>query len=150
MIAPKELDIYVPSKNVAFEMNGLYQHSDIFKKRRYHALKTRSCEKAGIHLFHIFEDEWKKKPEQVKMMLKSILTEDSKHAFDDIHLEEASYEELNDFVSKHSVFESHKHDDESYVKIMTGNDDVAMLSYVINNNMFEVRQFMLAEDFSLK
>lgn len=151
VIPPKELDIYVPSRHVAFEMNGLYQHSDMFKKKRYHALKTSSCEKAGIHLLHIFEDEWKKKPEQVKTLLKCILLEDKKSIVGNVHAEEASYEELAKFMLKSSVLEAHEHDNEKCIKLMSEKDDIyAMLSYAISYSMFEVKQFALAEQFSLK
>ena len=36
IISPNELDIYVPSRNVAFEYDGLYWHSDKFVGRDYH------------------------------------------------------------------------------------------------------------------
>lgn len=55
----KELDIYVPSKNIAFEYNGLRWHSEEFgKDRYYHLNKKLACEKKGVNLFHIFEDEY--------------------------------------------------------------------------------------------
>lgn len=72
-ISPKELDIYIPEKSVAFEYDGLYFHSDLFKENSYHKDKTESCEKAGIRLYHIYEDEWLSKPEIVKSRIKDIL-----------------------------------------------------------------------------
>ena len=44
-----ELDVYVPSKKVAFEFDGLYWHSEIKKpNKKYHLQKTMECEKQGI------------------------------------------------------------------------------------------------------
>lgn len=81
IIAPLELDIYVPSKNLAIEFNGLFFHSfrpeeSSWAARKgpdYHLAKTEACEQQGIHLFHIFEDSWSYKTEIVKSMLKSKL-----------------------------------------------------------------------------
>ena len=63
IIPPKELDIYIPSNNIAIEYNGIYWHSSGNKendneKNRFHIDKTDQCEAKDIHLLHIFENEW--------------------------------------------------------------------------------------------
>lgn len=53
-----ELDIVIPSHNLAIELNGLYFHCD--KKitdTQYHSNKTELCRQKGIKLIHIFADE---------------------------------------------------------------------------------------------
>ena len=40
----KELDIYIPSHNVAIEYDGLYWHSEQFINDDYHLIKTELCE----------------------------------------------------------------------------------------------------------
>lgn len=62
----KELDIYIPSKNIAIEFNGLYYHSDIHRDKNYHLEKTRLCNDNGIRLYHIWEDEWRDRRDVVK------------------------------------------------------------------------------------
>jgi len=57
IIPPYEVDIYIPSHNLAIEIDGLYWHSDIYKEKEYHRMKTNLCEDRGIRLVHIFEDE---------------------------------------------------------------------------------------------
>lgn len=55
----KELDIYLPQYKIAFEFNGLRWHGEQFAKdKNYHLSKKEECEKQGISLFHIFEDEY--------------------------------------------------------------------------------------------
>lgn len=55
----RELDIYIPGMNLAFEYNGLKWHSEEYgKDRYYHLTKTELCKSKGIHLIHIFEDEY--------------------------------------------------------------------------------------------
>ena len=68
-----ELDIYIPEKNIAIEYDGLYWHSELKKDKNYHLNKTLECEKNGIRLIHIFEDEWLYKSEIWKSMLDNIL-----------------------------------------------------------------------------
>lgn len=72
--AAKEIDIFIPSKNIAIEFDGLYWHNESKNKdKNYHLSKTEECEKKGIRLIHIFEDEWTYKQEIVKSRLKAIL-----------------------------------------------------------------------------
>ena len=73
-IYPMELDILIDNKNIAIEFNGIYWHSESMGKGEYYHLnKTKKCEEKGIHLIHIFEDEWIFKKEIVKNRLKQIL-----------------------------------------------------------------------------
>jgi len=69
----KELDVLFPDQKIALEMNGLYYHSDQFKRPEYHLIKSQECEKIGIRLLHIFEDEWLYKRELVLSILRSAL-----------------------------------------------------------------------------
>ena len=73
IISPLELDIYIPSHNLAIEFDGLYWHSEIHKPSNYHLNKTELCEEQGIQLIHIFEDEWRDKQDIVKSRLSNIL-----------------------------------------------------------------------------
>lgn len=58
ILSGKELDIYIPSKKLAIEFNGIYWHSTLFKDKLYHQQKTINCAQRGIRLIHIFEYEW--------------------------------------------------------------------------------------------
>lgn len=68
-----ELDIYVPSKKLAIEYNGVFWHSVKNKDKNCHLRKTEACEALGIHLIHIFEDEWAMKKDQIKSLLANAL-----------------------------------------------------------------------------
>lgn len=74
LIAPKEIDIYMPDKLLAIEYNGLFWHSEkagCFSD--YHLEKTNKCREKGIRLIHIYENEWRDKKEIVKSMIASAL-----------------------------------------------------------------------------
>ena len=74
IIPPKELDIFIPDHKLAIELNGLYWHSELQgKDKYYHLNKTLECEKIGIQLIHIFEDEWIDKQDIVKSIIKGKL-----------------------------------------------------------------------------
>jgi uncharacterized DUF497 family protein len=77
IIYPLEVDIYIPSKKVAIEINGLYWHSEKSgnKLKDYHLNKTDLCEKEGIRLVHIFDDEWNSVTEKREL----IIGHDNKH-----------------------------------------------------------------------
>lgn len=57
IIPPKELDIYLPDHRLAIEVNGAYWHSDKFKNRQYHAIKTKACTSNGIRLLQFWDFE---------------------------------------------------------------------------------------------
>lgn len=63
LIAPKEIDIYLPDHNIAIEYDGMYWHStnleeECVRMSKQHINKTEQCESIGVQLFHIFESEW--------------------------------------------------------------------------------------------
>ena len=58
IIPPLELDIFLPEKNIAIEINGIRWHSEEFgKDKNYHLNKLNECNKKNIKLIQIFEDE---------------------------------------------------------------------------------------------
>jgi len=65
-----ELDIFMPLKKFAIEVNGLYWHSEAVQNdKNYHDNKTKNCRNRGYMLFHLFEDEWLYKRDIVKSMI---------------------------------------------------------------------------------
>lgn len=75
LIPPLEIDILIPSHNIAIEFNGIYWHSEINgnKDSLYHLNKTKLCNEKGIQLIHVFEDEWVEKQDIVKSIILSKL-----------------------------------------------------------------------------
>ena len=65
----EELDVYIPSKNIGIEINGLYWHSELHRDKKYHLNKTDNCLINDIKLIHIWEDDWNFKQDIVKSML---------------------------------------------------------------------------------
>lgn len=68
-----EIDVLIPSLRLAFEFDGLYWHSELKKPDDYHINKTKECEKIGLRLIHVFEDEWVEKKDIVKGRILNLL-----------------------------------------------------------------------------
>jgi hypothetical protein len=71
LIAPKEIDVLVPSAKLAIEYNGLYWHSAAnISNKNYHEMKRKLVEEAGYSFFMIFEDEWRDRRHIVESMIR--------------------------------------------------------------------------------
>lgn len=61
-----ELDIYLPDLNLAFDFNGTYYHSDLYKDKYYHQRKTINCYNQNVQLIHIYEYDWDNNNDEIK------------------------------------------------------------------------------------
>jgi very-short-patch-repair endonuclease len=74
IIPPLELDIVIPSHNIAIEYNGLYWHSEqMGKDKNYHLNKYLQCKDKGYRLIQIWENEWLNQKDIVKSIILSVL-----------------------------------------------------------------------------
>jgi len=128
----KELDVYIPDKNIAIEYNGLYSHhyrpwedKDCLKKDiNYHLFKTMECEKQGIQLLHFYSDEWKFKQSIVENIIKSKLGLNDK-----IYARKCSVVSIDTQYKNHFLNEYHMQgEDKSSVKLgLEYNDDIVAI-----------------------
>ena len=73
-IKPLELDIFIPSHNLAIEINGLYWHSESQgKDKYYHLNKLNQCESKNIFLLQFNDQDIINKTDLVLSMIKSKL-----------------------------------------------------------------------------
>ena len=73
-IAPFELDIFIPHKNLAIEYCGLFWHKEKSPEDKLrHLKKMNLCEAQGIRLITIFEDEWVNNQQLVQSRLINLL-----------------------------------------------------------------------------
>lgn len=65
-----ELDVYIPDLNFAIECNGVYWHSEAGGKAPgYHQEKREACERLGIRLVQVWQDDWADRRDIVEQML---------------------------------------------------------------------------------
>jgi len=112
IIPPYELDIYVPSKQIAIEYCGLWCHSSggnisasMIKDKLYHVKKLELCNNQNIRLITIFEDEWLYKKEIVISKLKSIfgMIQQEKIRASKCIAKQITYKGKSDFINKYHI-----------------------------------------------
>lgn len=67
----KEIDLYLPELNLGIEINGTYWHSNLYKSKEYHKIKSDFYSKRGIKIFHIWEYNLLNKNNIIKSMIKN-------------------------------------------------------------------------------
>jgi very-short-patch-repair endonuclease len=150
VIAPKEIDFYIESKNVGIELDGLYWHSEKFKSKRYHIKKTELMNQKGVRCIHIFEDEWTFKKEIVKNRLRHILGASTAPRIyaRKCECKLISYEEKSDLLTNHHIQgnDISRHNVGAYyegelVSVMTFAKPRIALGYSGNNSFMELSRF---------
>jgi hypothetical protein len=76
VLRPRELDIYLPEKQLAVEYCGMFWHShfDADTERRdkhKHANKHKDCAAQGIRLLTIYETEWQEHEYAIRRLLRN-------------------------------------------------------------------------------
>lgn len=109
IISPDELDFYIPSKNVAIEMNGTFFHSELNgKDKEYHKSKSDRCDALGIQLIHVWEDEWVNNNDLIRSMLANKLNAQNAD-IDTIYARNCEFdsdvpnEEMRDFLNENHL-----------------------------------------------
>lgn len=71
----KEIDIFIPELLLGIEYDSFYYHGENYatKGEKYHLNKTEEAESIGIHLIHVFEDEWHNKKQIVLNKIKNLV-----------------------------------------------------------------------------
>lgn len=150
----KELDIYIPSLNIAFEYNGMIWHSEKFgKDKDYHLNKTVDCLKQGIRLYHIYEYEWQNKRIAVQNNILQILNKTE------------NYSNNAEFRSKISLIEENKAEEflklydvqgfinsDLYIGVFIENKLVSTMSLNkgYKENEWEITRFTMEGHFNIK
>jgi Zn finger protein HypA/HybF involved in hydrogenase expression len=78
LLYPKELDVYIPTKNIALEYCGMYWHScktpeENRKNKNNHYQKYVEALQKGVRVLTIFETEWEERNHQVKRLLRNLV-----------------------------------------------------------------------------
>lgn len=136
-----ELDLYIPSLNLAIEFNGLYWHSTTNgKDKYYHLNKYMACKGKNIQLIQIFEDEWYEK----RSIIESILLQKFKVYKDiidinDCHIMEINSEQVESFLNINNLNGYIKTDINIVLKY--NNKIVSCISLNKNNNHYELLRY---------
>lgn len=101
ILSPNEIDIYLPDIYLAFEFNGSYWHSDMFKNKDYHLNKTNKCISKGIRLIHIYEDDWNNKQDIIKAKIFNTINTLSKNV--EYNIRNVNFDDSKVFINNNSL-----------------------------------------------
>ena len=139
----QELDIYIPSKKIAIEYDGLIWHSDKFNKdTNYHFKKTEECRQKGIRLIHIFEDEMKEHKEIVLSKIRHILGDDKNLPSimaRKCHIKEIAFSMASPFLQKYHI--QGPVPSTIYLGAFYGEKLIAVMSFKKESNVWELNRF---------
>lgn len=101
----KEIDIFIPDKNIGIEVNGLYWHSENGGRvdKFYHQEKSDLCLKCGVKLIHIFTDELEENFEVIFKRLQSIICENNNV----IHARKCIVKDISSLEAREFLNENH-------------------------------------------
>lgn len=140
-IDSKELDIYLPNQKLAFEFNGLYWHSELFKERDYHLIKTNICRANDITLIHIWEDDWLYNRMIIESMIKNKLgiTEEKIYARNCDIKTITEKEIVNDFLDSNHI--QGKVVFSKALGLFYNNELVSLITFVKRKSSWELNRF---------
>ena len=148
----REVDVYIPSLQIAIEFNGLYWHSkQAGRGENYHYDKWFACKNKGVRLITIWEDDWRDKQDAVKSFLSSVLkpesNTDKKKSIVNVAKNDAKSFIRNNCLS--SYITSKNQGDLKYVGSCDDNGDIkSLLSYSMNDNVCKI--YLYGDNFSFK
>ena len=99
IIPPMELDIFVPTLNLAIEFNGGYWHSERFKDKNYHLHKYNLCKSKGIRLISIWEWEYLKGRDKIENFIKNLILEKKKLFARKLNIKEVDVNTQREFLN---------------------------------------------------
>ena len=141
----KEIDLYLPDSLMGFEFNGLYWHSDEYRIKTYHIDKWKECEKKGVNLFSIWEDDWVEKQDIVKSIIKNKFNKNSK-----IYARKCYIKEIDNNISKEFLIENHIQGNvNAKIKIGLFYEDLLVSVMTFSNNRKFMSQNYGADEYEL-
>lgn len=106
IIPPYEIDVYCPDYKIGIEFNGDYWHSEVYKDKKYHQMKSLLAEKNGIFIYHIFEYEWKNEflREKIVDNLKNLFGKNSRKIYArETTIQEVPQQERKEFLERNHL-----------------------------------------------
>lgn len=134
----REVDIYIPDKKIAIEINGLYWHTEKYCQRLKHRNKKDDAYKKGIDLINITDWDWKNKTEIIQSIILNRL------GLHDLKIPARKCQ----IISSIDTFTARQFFDKNHIKGFKGsghyvglsyNDDIVlMVAYDIRKEMIEI------------
>ena len=134
-----QLDIFIPSLKLGIEFNGMFWHSERYKKNNnYHLEKYEVFNKNGIELIYIWEDDWNHLNEIVMSNIYKRLKIDVIKNINDSSLSIPNIDEVNEFLKNNHL--DGKTENCNYISLTNNNEIVSICAFkTINNDIHIIR-----------
>lgn len=130
LLAPLEIDIYLPEHKLAIECNGTYWHSELNgKDRAYHLAKSNECNNLGIRLIHIWEHVWYSKQDMVVSFLLNKLGLSNKIYARKCYVESVPSSDSSAFISSNHFQQGTNALISLSLKLYNSDETVAMMTF---------------------
>ena len=149
----REIDIYLPDYKLAIEVDGILWHSfghsypnngDWERRYKYKdAKKSLECFKQGIHLMHIYDNEWRDKKEIVKSSILAKLKKCNRKIFARKCVIRELTEEQEVFFIKKNSLHDHKESFKTY-GLFHKNEIVSSISFDLFDDKLVLTNFTTA------
>lgn len=149
----REIDIYLPGYKLAIEIDGILWHSfghsypnngDWECRHKYKdAKKSIECFKRGIHLMHIYDNEWRDKKDIVKSLILANLTKCDRKIFARKCVIKDLTEEQRQIFFKHNSLFDYQKTFKSF-GLFYKNELVSCMSFNTNGDKITLTNFVSA------
>lgn len=102
ILAPKELDLWLPEHNIGIEYHGLHWHT-VNRVGNAHREKWELANSVGVRIIQIFEDEWLNKQEIVKARLRAIVGKSNKIYARKTEVKTIEFSQAREFLEAHHI-----------------------------------------------
>lgn len=141
VLAGKDIDIYIPSKKLGIEYNGIYYHSLQFRAKYDHSRKLETAQQLGIRLMQFWDFEWENKKDIVKSIILNALGVHSERVFArNTEIEEITSRQARTFCEEnhiHGFRAANKYlglaQNGVLLAMMSWNTDGEMVRFVVKN-----------------
>ena len=99
IIAPKEIDIFIPEHNLAIEINGVFWHSDERLHRNYHLDKYNLCKEKNVKLLQFWDLEIENNFDLVKSVIANNLGLSDRIYARNTTLRKLEYKDIRQFLA---------------------------------------------------
>jgi len=139
IIYPYEIDIWIPEKKIAIEVNGNYWHSEKLKKKNYHLNKTLLAEKKNIQLLHFFESEINNKKNIVQSIIDRRI-DSNFYEIDSFSIMQLNNEKIENFFHSNSL-EEYIESDINFGLFNDNSELVSVMSFIRRGNDYELSNY---------
>lgn len=160
VLSGKEIDLYYQNKHIGIEYNGSIYHCSlggIFgdKDKYYHRDKFLLAKEKGIHLITIFDVDWDRNKDKIKMYLRSLFSKNIKLYARKCIISIIDNNTANNFIARYHIQGSNK----SLCKINLGlfyNDElVSVMSFgrkrlsKTENGEYELHRYCVKDNYTI-